>query len=99
MFMSFYEGLRDGEIGSEGMQREECLLVRIVLRGNQTREDSNDLTAAVHWALGRQFLTAHWIQGNNRSSVTPRISGAIFAVNHGIFSASHVDFATSNRLR
>jgi hypothetical protein len=36
-----------------------------------------------------------WIQGNNRSSVTPRISGAIFAVNNGICSASHVNIALS----
>jgi hypothetical protein len=37
------------------------------------------------------FLTAPWIQGTDRSSVTPRIWGAIFAVNHG--SASHVNIA------
>jgi hypothetical protein len=42
MVMSFYEGVRHGKIGSEGMQQEECPLVRILLRGNQAREDSNE---------------------------------------------------------
>jgi hypothetical protein len=56
---------------------------------------SKDAMRHAHWALGGQFLTAPWIQGNNRSSVTPRISGAIFAVGHGISSASHVNIALS----
>jgi hypothetical protein len=38
MAVALYEGICHGEIGSEGIQQEAWLLVRILLRRNQARE-------------------------------------------------------------
>jgi hypothetical protein len=36
--VALHEGICHGEIGTEGIQQEEWLLVRILLRQNQARE-------------------------------------------------------------
>jgi hypothetical protein len=45
--------------------------------------------------LEGSFLLPPQFKATTTISVTPPISGAIFAVNHGIFSASHVNIALS----